>query len=451
MKHSYVRSNYGCNCFYGDSAFKRYNRAHGDTLIFNYNYGNAGYCCGGSRGIGFKGGFGFGVGAVIGQYAMNFLNNLLGGISGGNWAWNNGGGNVMPWAGSNGGGYQFGNTGWNPWSNNGNNTWNPWGNKQYTPFVPQKKDDVDNQKIADFITEINALEDGGTPDKAKIEELKTRIKEAIKYADDIQKEADLKSYNGLLKRLDKLGSNPNTTPTGQPLGAQSTGSTPVNLAGGNGEEVANDPSNSVVKNQEPVVNQSPAGAVSAEDNGAPAEVVVSNNVAAGEIKIGGTTKPIKDIDSVDDLAGLTRNNIENLDPKVAIEVLDNLGYTEGTGNNKVGKLSNNFAVLLLLEASKLEVQVENRNESQDQWIKGPISNVQNDDVISYDVDCEGVQGALYEAKYTFTQSATIKNEYTCKLAKDSKNKVFVDSGIKLKFIGEGKALENESGMPLVTK
>lgn len=73
----YVKNNYGCHCFYGDSAFKRYNRAAiGDTVIFNYNSNNTyNGCCGGRRGGGFWGGIGMGLGMGLG--------NLFGGLFGG--------------------------------------------------------------------------------------------------------------------------------------------------------------------------------------------------------------------------------------------------------------------------------------------------------------------------------------------------------------------------------
>lgn len=71
----YVRNTYGCHCFYGDSAFKRYNRASiGDTVIFNYNSNNRYSCCGGHGG-GFWNGLGTGIGMGFG--------NLLGGLFGG--------------------------------------------------------------------------------------------------------------------------------------------------------------------------------------------------------------------------------------------------------------------------------------------------------------------------------------------------------------------------------
>ncbi len=76
----YVRNTYGCHCFYGDSSFKRYNRAAlGDTFIFNYNSNNTYNCCGGHRG-GFWGGLGLGLGMGFGNLLGGFCGNLFGGF-----------------------------------------------------------------------------------------------------------------------------------------------------------------------------------------------------------------------------------------------------------------------------------------------------------------------------------------------------------------------------------
>lgn len=84
MGHGYVRANYGDNCFYRDSSFKRYNRAHGDTTIFNFNYGNSYGCCGGSHGTGFWGGLGMGIGYNLGSWLMGGMNMLGGWLGMGN-------------------------------------------------------------------------------------------------------------------------------------------------------------------------------------------------------------------------------------------------------------------------------------------------------------------------------------------------------------------------------
>ena len=83
MGHGYVRANFGDNCFYKDTAYKRYNRAHGDTTIFNFNYGNSYGCCGGHN-TGFWGGLGMSLGYGLGNWLMGGLNTLGGWLGMGN-------------------------------------------------------------------------------------------------------------------------------------------------------------------------------------------------------------------------------------------------------------------------------------------------------------------------------------------------------------------------------
>lgn len=77
----YVRKNYGDNCFFNDSSFKRYNRYHNsrDINIFNIGGGNGGCCCGG--GISGWGAFGLGLGQALGGFLMNGIG-MLGGMFG---------------------------------------------------------------------------------------------------------------------------------------------------------------------------------------------------------------------------------------------------------------------------------------------------------------------------------------------------------------------------------
>lgn len=77
----YVRNTYGCHCYYGDNAFKRYNRAAiGDTVIFNYNSNNTYNCCGGHGG-GFLKGLGLGIGIGFGKSLGDWCGGLFGGFS----------------------------------------------------------------------------------------------------------------------------------------------------------------------------------------------------------------------------------------------------------------------------------------------------------------------------------------------------------------------------------
>ena len=431
MGHGYVRNRFGCNCFYGDSSFKRYNRAHGDTVIFQNYYGNNNHCCGGGRRVGFWGGFGAVLGFGLGNMVMGGLNMLGGWLGLGNGGYM-GGGYSTPWGGSYGGGWQTGNNGYNTgWNNNRTNS-TTTNNSTTTP----QKENIDTDKISNFLTEIDEL--NKNPDASKIADLKNRIQKAKTNADDIKTQADSNSYDRLLNILDGIEKRVNSQPVQQPAtqgngGAQQT---PTPTTGAGATTTPTTAANTPVAQ----------GSTPTTGNNTPA-------TANEQINIGGKPRNIDTISNISDLKGLTRDDINDLDKKVAEKILDKLGYTDGTGNNKVGKLSNNFEVLLLLEKSALNVEVEHRKDSDDQWIKGPITNVQqNDGIISYDVDCNGVTGALYGAKYTFVQEQGSKDEYTCYLAKgNTVTGIKVDNTIKLKFIGEKEALRNESGQPLVTK
>ena len=87
-QYRYVKPNFGCGCFYNDSSFKRYKRAHsfGDTLIFNFNAGcGCNHYMPATCGCGWFGGLrGFwgGLGAGLGMGLLNFGMNLFGGLMG---------------------------------------------------------------------------------------------------------------------------------------------------------------------------------------------------------------------------------------------------------------------------------------------------------------------------------------------------------------------------------
>ncbi len=82
MVHHSCRKLYGDNCFFADSSWKRYQRAHsGDTLIFNFGNtccgGHGGYnsgCCGGGN---FWSNFGAGFGLGLANLCSGFLNGLM--------------------------------------------------------------------------------------------------------------------------------------------------------------------------------------------------------------------------------------------------------------------------------------------------------------------------------------------------------------------------------------
>lgn len=176
MCDGYVRSNYGCNCFYNDSSYKRYNRAHleGDTLIFNFNYGYQG-SCGGGCGMGFWGGVGLGLG--------NFFGNIFGGNM-----WGGG----MPWVCNWGGG---GSSSKVKDTDDGDYS----SRRSRRSSAP---DDIDNPKFADFTKRIKDL----TPENIDTEyqKLKDEIKAAKEATDNLNKTADEQTYDNLLALLDTV-------------------------------------------------------------------------------------------------------------------------------------------------------------------------------------------------------------------------------------------------------
>ena len=129
----YVRNTYGCHCFYGDSSFKRYNRAlGGDTLIFNYNSNNTYNCCGGHGG-GFWGGLGMGLGMGFGNFLGGFCGNLFGGFGNmfGGFGMGNMFGGFPSWGGF--GNWGFGGT---PAASSNNNTKTVTVTKENADYAP---------------------------------------------------------------------------------------------------------------------------------------------------------------------------------------------------------------------------------------------------------------------------------------------------------------------------
>ncbi len=192
----YVRNTYGCHCFYGDSSFKRYNRAAlGDTFIFNYNSNNTYNCCGGQRG-GFWGGLGLGLGMGFGNLLGGFCGNLFGGFG------NMFGGFGFP-------SFNFGNWGFGgtPAVSSNNNT-----STTKTVTVEKMVDDEDTAKLAQINDKIN---DYGTklasgamkPDAKEISDLMTELEGLIKSpldGDEAQKKLNIKNYEGAKARLEQL-------------------------------------------------------------------------------------------------------------------------------------------------------------------------------------------------------------------------------------------------------
>ena len=157
-----------------------------------------------------------------------------------------------------------------------------------------------------------------------------------------------------------------------------------------------------------------------------------------------------------DIAGIDLDKVKELkDPQIdkltkdqAIDILKKIGYITGEGDEQVGKLSNIYPVLKLLEKSGVTVEVEYREASTDKWVKGPISNVTKDaeGKLSYNVDANA--GTL-KGKYTFTSQNKENSKYKADKAADNTAAITVDNTIELEWQDEKKPLQNNSGRPLV--
>lgn len=166
-----------------------------------------------------------------------------------------------------------------------------------------------------------------------------------------------------------------------------------------------------------------------------------------------TENQVKIGDKIIDIASITLDDIpeteiNNLDKTKVDKILTKLGYLA----NGVGKMSNDYKVLLLLQRSGVTVEVEHRGASQDQWVKGPISNVTKDSSgkLSYTVDCDNVAGASIEGKYIFTATDNTNKKFTAKSAEDNPSYT-VDETIELEYQDEKQPLLNKSDRPLVKR
>ncbi|MBE7711122.1 MAG: hypothetical protein E7Z92_03170 [Cyanobacteria bacterium SIG31] len=122
------------------------------------------------------------------------------------------------------------------------------------------------------------------------------------------------------------------------------------------------------------------------------------------IKLGGADVSVENIPddmiTLDNIKGLTPDDIQKLNEAQAKNILTKLGYID---NNSVGKMSGEYNILLLLQKSGVNVQCATNPKSEDKMIQGKISNVvQTDGKISYTID-NGTADGIFKYKYTFQQ------------------------------------------------
>lgn len=194
----YVRNTYGCHCFYGDSSFKRYNRAlGGDTLIFNYNSNNTYNCCGGHGG-GFWGGLGMGLGMGFGNFLGGFCGNLFGGFGNmfGGFGMGNMFGGFPSWGGF--GNWGFGGT---PAASSNNNT----STTKTVTVTKENKDHEEINKLSKEVADLIAKNNQGTASKADIDALKAKIQAKLDGTfDGIQDDLDKSDLSAELRKLDNI-------------------------------------------------------------------------------------------------------------------------------------------------------------------------------------------------------------------------------------------------------
>ena len=374
---------------------------------------------------GFRNGLGMGFGNLIGGLFGGFMGGLFGGGMFGGWGGMFGGmGFGFPsfgggWGGWGGGYGNYGNNNssrvgdTDDVSTAGRKTKTKAKTKTKSTDTPDTKTeckDADNAKILDLDKRLNALDKSNDPSEAI--KLYKEITELInKPVDDEHKDENIANYK---EKLNRLKNNWNFTDDGKGnISATKKTTEPNN---GNAANVGTDP------------------------NAAPAQ---DNKVKIGGKDIDLTTITLDQIKvlSDDDLAGITQDD--------ATKILKQLGYID----NEVGKMSNSYAILKLLEKSGMTVEVETRpsaGENQDKWIKGPISNVEKDSngKLSYNVNCSDTDGAIYKAMYKFT--AQKNDNKTYKVTSDNTT-INVNKKINITYEGEKMPLKNNTSVPLVTK
>lgn len=393
------------------SAFKHYEMFHGNKAccggnsygsVFNTTYN---INCGGHNG-GFWGGFGMGLGAMVGNWFSGIAGNFgFGGFGGGM-------GFGFP---SFGGGYgNFGNFGnWGGANNSNTRTEN---NKTTVETKEVIKNDPDCTKIADITGKIKNLDANAT--KKDVQDIIDDIDNAIENLDNNNKPAQTRTLENLKVQMQEKLSTLDNAPAG-------------NTATPNGSAQAAAP-----------VAQQPATVGATNGQAAPADTT-----AADTITVGGKPVKIADLASVDALKGMTDAELAAVTKPQAEAALEKLGYiTTYADGNKVGHLSNVYAVLKLLEKSGVTVEVETRAASSDQWIKGPISNVAKDSEgkLSYNVNCSGIAGATLEGEYTFQAQEKENKTYKCS-TKTSGIKV---ADIEVNYQDEKQPLINKSAQAL---
>lgn len=364
------------------SAFVHYNMFHNNhSHGGGNNYGsifNVTHNCGGT---GFWGGLGAGLGLGVGNLLGGFLGNMLGGL-----------GNMFGGFGM--GGFGLGGLGMGGFGGLGG-----WGNglsglfgggnasrteRDYSEYGSRRSSrsnscdcgckgdkntdptDADCKKIADFQEEINKLTTPVTEEKYN--DLKTRIAAARAESekDTKNKDANLKSYDELLKSLDgiKNGKNPVTE----------------------------------VKTQEsPAADDGKIEGVSDDDLAKLRAAGLDNNAIRQAIKTG---LPVNDIIALIK-AGLKPEDLQTI-KDLGIK-LQNIGDKAALSLPSAMTLDGLNKLKAISDARNIAVAVANNPKAtEDQWIAGKLDDIKEENgKLSYTVNCKDY--GVYDYKYQVQQ------------------------------------------------
>ena len=385
MKHHSI-ARFGDNCFCLDSRYKMFQRHTGDTMIFNFgnNCCSTGCCCGG--GYSFIGALGYSFANFLGGFLGGYMNNMP-------WMMNNMMG-MMPWA------QAYGPTSASSSSSSSSSKKSGSSDTETLGTGASGKGngtDKDYEKINDTDVKANKvikmyesiISKTGDPTQEEINNLKkaynavvTEIKDLEKNLDHVNDDKNNKQIENMRARLRDVYNflKPSMSPSNA-NGAGNTGNT--NGAGNTGN--ANGTGNT--------------------GNANTAATAIPENVKTILDKLK-NNNPLDD----NDIFALNRADLKDLSDadraalnKMLTEALKDLNNNDGTY-----KTSNKYSDLLKLELlcklnPQLVVNVENRNASNDKWIKGSIYGVEKgkDGKVRFGVNCQKVQDAIYKGRYIF--------------------------------------------------
>ena len=428
-----------------------------NITVNNNIFVGSGYNVGHTHGT-FLGGFGCGLGQGIGQFLMGGLN-MFGGWLGGGMNMFGMGGFPMGGFGGFGMGFpmmnMFGMGGVNPsytpsTSSSCNCGCNGTSNSSKSSKSSSTKDCKDNDidDIQKYETDYDNLKDTAktpNPTRETAKNLYDEVAAKLNNLDGVHDDDNKFRLNRIKKGLEAMAVT-------NSWGDLSKDDTPANGTPANGtpaEKKENE--GKPVEDDKTVNNQKPNVVSKADGAEIPKNV---EKLANDEITINGQNTKITDIKNLADISGLTPDEISALSQDKAIAVLNQLGYVEKDSSNQpvAGKISANYKVLLLLEKSKLEVNVAENSNSNDKKIYGKIKNVDETvGYVAYDIDCSAkTNGQLYGLTYHVLQLEDDLFVIDYKEGTPVEDTTLYHKEQEYKFTGEKQPLQR-NGAPVISE